>query len=162
VKIASPLGALVVTRATVSDAPAVRALRDELARWMVQRGIRQWSPGEMPDEWIEVCIAFGSVYLVSHDDRLIGSVTIVWDDPLIWGKQPEPAGYIHMLMVDRDVAGHGIVRSILGVGRGFDRRNGSAPRATRLRARQPAVARATRTRLSVHRDQDVSRPRMGR
>jgi hypothetical protein len=41
VKIPSPLGALVVTRAKVSDAPVVRALRDELARWMVQRGIRQ-------------------------------------------------------------------------------------------------------------------------
>ena len=111
--IASPLGALVVTQATISDAPVVRALRDALAGWMVTRGIRQWKPGDMPDEWIEVCIAFGAVYLVSHDDGLVGSVTIVWDDPLIWGKRPEPAGYIHMLMVDRDFAGHGIGRSIL-------------------------------------------------
>ena len=111
--IASPLGELVVTRATVSDAPAVRALRDELARWMAQRGIRQWSPGDMPEEWIEVCITFGAVYLVRHDDRLVGSVTIVENDPLIWGKRPDPAGYIHMLMVDRGVAGHGIGRLIL-------------------------------------------------
>ena len=67
----------------------------------------------MPDEWIEVCIAFGAVYLVSHDDRLVGSVTVVWDDPLIWGERPESAGYIHMLMVDRGFGGHGIGRSIL-------------------------------------------------
>ena len=39
-KIASPLGALVVTQATGSDAPVVGALRDELARWMQERGIR--------------------------------------------------------------------------------------------------------------------------
>jgi protein-tyrosine phosphatase len=43
----------------------------------------------------------------------VGSVTIVWDDPLIWGAQPEAAGYIHMLMVDRAAGGHGIGRSIL-------------------------------------------------
>jgi GNAT superfamily N-acetyltransferase len=113
VKIASPLGALVVTRATVSDARVVRALRDRLASWMTQRGIRQWSPGDLPDEWLEVCIAFGEVYLVLHDDRLVGSVTVVWEDPLIWGKRPEAAGYVHMLMVDRDFAGHGIGRLIL-------------------------------------------------
>jgi protein-tyrosine phosphatase len=113
VTIASPLGPLVVTQATVAEARAVRALRDELANWMLRRGIRQWSPGEMPEEWIEVCIAFGAVYLVAHDDRLVGSVTVVWDDPLIWGERPESAGYIHMLMVDRGFGGHGIGRSIL-------------------------------------------------
>jgi len=113
VKLASPIGELVVTRATASDAPAVRALRDELASWMLQRGIRQWSPGDLPAQWIEVGIGFGEVSLVSHDDRLVGSVTVVWDDPLIWGEQPESAGYIHMLMVDRAFGGHGIGRLIL-------------------------------------------------
>jgi GNAT superfamily N-acetyltransferase len=109
----SPLGALAVARATLADAPLVGALRDELASWMLQRGIRQWSPGEMPLDWIEVCIAFGEVYLVSRDERLVGSVTVVWADPLIWGERTESAGYIHMLMVDRAFAGHGIGRSIL-------------------------------------------------
>ncbi len=112
-KIASPLGALVATRATLADAPVVGALRDGLARWMLRCGIRQWSPGELPVAWIEVGIAFGETYLVSHDQQLVGSVTIVWDDPLIWGERPEPAGYIHMLMVDRAFRGHGIGRSIL-------------------------------------------------
>jgi protein-tyrosine phosphatase len=113
VKLASPIGELVVTRATASDAPVVRALRDELASWMLQRGIRQWNPGDLSAKWIAVCIGFGVVSLVSHDDRLVGSVTVVWDDPLIWGEQSEPAGYIHMLMVDRAFGGHGIGRLIL-------------------------------------------------
>jgi protein-tyrosine phosphatase len=113
VNLDSQLGALTVERATIADAPVVGALRDELASWMLQHGIRQWSPGEMPLDWIEVCIAFGEVYLVSHDQQLVGSVTVVWHDPLIWGERPEPAGYIHMLMVDRAFAGHGIGRSIL-------------------------------------------------
>ena len=109
----SQLGALTVEQATLADAPVVGALRDELATWMLQHGIQQWSPGEMPLDWIEVCIANGWVYLVSRDEQLAGSVTVVWRDPLIWGERPEPAGYIHMLMVDRAFGGHGVGRSIL-------------------------------------------------
>jgi hypothetical protein len=108
VNLDSQLGALAVERATLADAPVVGALRDEVATWMLQRGIRQWSPGEMPLDWIEVCIAFGEVYLVSHDQQLVGSVTVVWHDPLIWGRRPEPAGYIHMLMV-AEAAGYAFV-----------------------------------------------------
>jgi GNAT superfamily N-acetyltransferase len=107
------VGALTVERATLADVPAVGALRDELATWMLHHGIRQWSPGEMPLDWIEVCVAFGEVYLVSRHHELVGSVTVVWADPLIWGERTEPAGYVHMLMVDRTFAGHGIGRSIL-------------------------------------------------
>lgn len=113
VTIESPVGALSISRATVDHAPGVRALRNDLARWMRRQGIRQWRPGEVSVEWIELCIAFGLVHVISHDERVIGSVTIVWDDPLIWGERPEPAGYIHMLMLDRLFAGHGIGRSIL-------------------------------------------------
>ena len=111
--IESPFGALAVVRATVEHAPAVRALRDDLAEWMLQRGIRQWRPDQLPLKWIERWVALGAVYLVWHEDRLIGSVTIVWDDPIVWGDQAEPAGYIHMLMVDRHFGGHGIGRSLL-------------------------------------------------
>jgi hypothetical protein len=40
------LGALAVVRATRDQALAVRDLRDDLATWMIQRGIQQWRPGE--------------------------------------------------------------------------------------------------------------------
>jgi ribosomal protein S18 acetylase RimI-like enzyme len=80
---------------------------------MMERGIEQWRPGELPMEWIQTCVAEGWVYVVPRAKELIASVTIVWDDPLMWGEQPEPAGYIHMLIVDREFAGHGIGRSLL-------------------------------------------------
>lgn len=31
----------------------------------------------------------------------------------MWGEMAEPAGYVHMLMVDRNLAGHGIGRAML-------------------------------------------------
>jgi GNAT superfamily N-acetyltransferase len=108
-----PIGTLSIVRATVEDAGRVQALRDDSARWLQERGVEQWQPGELPLDWIEIAIATGSVFLVSRGDHLVGSVTIMGNDPLVWGEQAEPAGYMHLLMVDRAYNGHGIGRALL-------------------------------------------------
>lgn len=55
----SPLGELAVIPATVDHARSVLALRDDLAKWMRARGIKQWRPGELPLEWIQWCMPKG-------------------------------------------------------------------------------------------------------
>jgi GNAT superfamily N-acetyltransferase len=80
---------------------------------MMERGIQQWRPGDLPLSWIETCASAGWIYVAHHEQRMVGSVTIVWHDPLMWGEVSEPAGYVHMLMVDRSFAGYGIGRSLL-------------------------------------------------
>ncbi|MGH8986711.1 MAG: GNAT family N-acetyltransferase [Acidimicrobiia bacterium] len=120
------LGELTVVHATVDQSGAVRELRDDLAIWMIERGIEQWRPGDLPLEWVQECVSQGWVYVVLRDDELIGSVTVVWDDPLVWGEQQEPAGYIHMLMVDRQFAGRGIGRAVLGWAERSVQRSGGA------------------------------------
>jgi GNAT superfamily N-acetyltransferase len=109
----TPLGELAVIRATGERATSVLELRGDLAKWMLEHDVAQWRPGELPLEWIQTCVSEGWVYVVPLGERVIASVTVVWDDPLMWRELPEPAGYIHMLMVDRDFAGHGIGRSLL-------------------------------------------------
>jgi ribosomal protein S18 acetylase RimI-like enzyme len=109
----SPLGDLSVVPATLDQAASVLRLRDDLARWMLEHDIEQWRPGELPLGWIQECISHGWVYVMCRGDKLVSSVTIVWDDPLMWGERPEPAGYIHMLLVDRHFAGHHIGRWLL-------------------------------------------------
>lgn len=43
--------------AAVDDAEALVALRDGIARWLLERGVDQWLPGEFPQQrmrsWIE-------------------------------------------------------------------------------------------------------------
>src|SRR6266511_3455615 len=107
-------GLLPIRVAVGDEAAAVLQLRDELAAWMVQRRIDLWQPGEMPLAWVEQSIAHGWVHTMWKQDHLVGSVTVAWEDPLIWGESETPAGYIHMLMVDRAYAGNGVGRSILG------------------------------------------------
>jgi protein-tyrosine phosphatase len=107
-------GPLSISVATADQGQAVLRLRDELATWVVQRGIDQWHPGEMPLAWLELCIAHGWVHTAWAQQELVASVTVTWEDPFIWGESETPAGYIHMLMVDRAYAGNGVGRSILG------------------------------------------------
>jgi protein-tyrosine phosphatase len=107
------IGECDVVVAMPGDGPVVLELRDRLAGYLLDHGVRQWNPGELPLDRIEDSVAIGSVYLVCRGSRLIGSVTITPDDPLIWGRADRRCGYIHMLMVDRAFAGRGIGRCVL-------------------------------------------------
>ena len=107
------LGDFAVVQATNDQARSVLELRDDLATWMLDHDVEQWRPGELTLEWIQTCVSEGWIYVVPHDQRVIASVTIVWNDPSMWGDLSDPAGYIHMLMVNRDFAGHRIGRALL-------------------------------------------------
>ncbi len=48
-----------------------------------------------------------------HEGTTVGSVTVVWADPFIWGDRAERAGYVHMLMVGRAYAHVGLGRGLL-------------------------------------------------
>jgi ribosomal protein S18 acetylase RimI-like enzyme len=111
--LATSIGECDVVVAMPGDGSAVLELRDRLARYLLDHGVQQWNPGELPSDRIEDSVAMGSVYLVRRRSHLIASVTITPEDPLIWGERTDVAGYIHMLMVDRAFAGRGIGRCVL-------------------------------------------------
>ncbi|MDF0528854.1 GNAT family N-acetyltransferase [Tsukamurella sp. 8F] len=82
------------------DAPDIVNLRDRIARWMVDRGIRQWSPGEYPIATAADEAARGE-WFVARDEAgcLAATVRLIWSDPRFWGDADAPAGYVHGLMV---------------------------------------------------------------
>lgn len=75
------LGDFAVVQATNDQARSVLELRDDLATWMLDHDVEQWRPGELTLEWIQTCVSEGWIYVVPHDQRVIASVTIVWNDP---------------------------------------------------------------------------------
>jgi GNAT superfamily N-acetyltransferase len=99
-------GEFTVAEATDSDTNALLSLRDAAARSLLARGIDQWQPGEIPYSWERGDEYF--VFVLWHREDRVGTVTILWDDPVIWGEQPAPAGYIHNLIVARPFGGQGL------------------------------------------------------
>lgn len=100
--------------ASVEDVDTVLSLRDEAATWMVEHGINQWSPGELPRGMIEDRVAEGSVFLVrARYGKPVGTVTVLWSDELIWGQRPPDAAYVHMLVVAEGLRGTGLGPALL-------------------------------------------------
>lgn len=107
-------GDLRIAPATVQDVPHLLRLYDQCARWLLNRGISQWRPGDLPPSWATDFVSQGETMLVMAGDELAASVTVTWDDPLAWPDAPAGgAGYVHKLMVDRRWAGQGLGRRLL-------------------------------------------------
>jgi hypothetical protein len=84
-----------------TDAPALARLRDDAARWLRERGIEQWTPGDLPQERIAEQAAAGEWYWIGGDDPL-GAVRVLRRDPDFWAEQPDrPALYVHGLVASR-------------------------------------------------------------
>ncbi len=100
--------------ATEADSVALVRLRDEAARWMLRRGVTgQWQPGELDEDHFRRVMARGEVWLAQAGERIAGAWELWWEDEAAWGPQPPVAGYVHRLMVDREVAAPGTGRLLL-------------------------------------------------
>jgi protein-tyrosine phosphatase len=108
------IGPCTVSPATEQDIQAVVRLRDDAARWLVDRGVEQWTPGE-PVSHFEQRVALESTRLLRSEQELIGTVTILWSDPETWGSPGDDgrAGYIHGFIVDRRFLGKGVGQPLL-------------------------------------------------
>lgn len=103
-----------VRRAVPADAAAVVALRDEAARWLLDRGIRQWLPGEVGPEDVIGWLSGGRLYVAEVDGRLAGAVRLAWSDPEVWPDDDEPAAYVQALVSARAPGARGVGRLLLG------------------------------------------------
>jgi GNAT superfamily N-acetyltransferase len=102
-----------VRPAAADDAERLHALRETSARWLTDRGIRQWEPGEVSLATVRAQAAAGEWFLDREDGQLRAALRFLWSDPEIWGADAGRAGYVHGLMVDRAYAGVGLGAALL-------------------------------------------------
>jgi protein-tyrosine phosphatase len=116
--------------AVAEDAPDLHALREAAARWLLDRGIDQWRPGEIGLATFSAQTAAGEWFV----DRLEGSIRaalrFLWADPQFWGPRPDDAGYVHGLMIRRRHAGEGLGAAALRWAEERARRSGFPPART--------------------------------
>jgi GNAT superfamily N-acetyltransferase len=98
--------------ASVDDVDEILRLRQQVAAWLASRDIDLWQSPLPPDRltsWIEK----DDVLVHRLDGRIIGTAAILDRDPDLWGDDPTPAAYVHLLMVDRSYAGQNFGGRIL-------------------------------------------------
>lgn len=103
----------VLQLAQEADAECLFALREAAARWQVGHGIVQWSPGEVGLEEFHAQVRAGEWLVLREWDAVRAACRLLWSDPVVWGDQPEDAGYVHGLVIDRAAAGAGLGRRVL-------------------------------------------------
>lgn len=100
-------------QADASDAAVLLQLRDDAARWLHERGIKQWAPGDVSLAQLAAQAGSGEWYLLRGEEPL-AAVRLLRDDPLFWEEQAErPALYVHGLVTSRTAppgTGAGLLR----------------------------------------------------
>lgn len=96
---------VVFQRAGMDRVDEVLSVLDEAAGWLNARGISQW-PAHFEAAWVEEAISRGETWLVTIEDKVAGTVSLDWADPL-WADADGAAGYVHRMAVRRWAAGLG-------------------------------------------------------
>lgn len=120
-----PPTAIQVRTAGAAERPLVLEILDDAARRMAGYGNVHGWPVPFPSGMIDALLAEGVVHLVDRaDGSTVGTVTLLWEDPKIWGPQPPVAGYVHRLAVRTAHAGAGYGPAILAWAEAEVRRRG--------------------------------------
>nr|WP_279672371.1 GNAT family N-acetyltransferase [Flexivirga meconopsidis] len=77
-----------------------------MADWLLDRGVEQWHPDDVPLKDIRAQVAAGEWFvLTGADDTIVATVRYLHRDDDVWPGDETPAAYLHGLMVDRSHAG---------------------------------------------------------
>jgi protein-tyrosine phosphatase len=152
-------GDLEVRAATLDDLVVILDLLAQGARHARSQGIDQW-PERFPEELIVAGISCGEVFLAVMDGVALGTLSLIWSDPVFWGQDDGQAGYVHRLAVDAEHRGTGLGRRLL------DWAQVQVGRAERSLLRLDCIAQNTRLRTWYetigfvhHGDREVPGPR---
>ena len=98
--------------ALAHDVPAVVALYDAAARWLLAKGIAQWRPGDRPPAYFADAAAAGRLLVWRESGAVRGAVVVSSSDRR-WESTPPGTRYLHALVIDRARAGTGLGRRIV-------------------------------------------------
>ncbi len=101
-----------IERAGDGDVGAVLGLLNDAARWLRQKGVRQWDPGQWDRDRLQGAVARGETYLAHDGEVLVGTVNVSTEDARTW-PEAGAAIYLHRLAVARAAHGRGIGAQLL-------------------------------------------------
>jgi ribosomal protein S18 acetylase RimI-like enzyme len=110
-------GRLTISRAGSADYDIVMPILREAADWLTGRGNPQWQHWYMDigEDLLRERLQHHEVYLFRLDDIPVGTLTIQWSDPDVWGERGVDglAGYIHGISIARSVGGNRVGQRML-------------------------------------------------
>jgi ribosomal protein S18 acetylase RimI-like enzyme len=112
-KLLTAFGEIEVLQAQPADFEDVMVILEEASQWLLSKGINQWPAGAFPKTYVANSIERGEFYLARRSGQAAGTIKLQWSDKMIWGDQPEDAGYVHHLAIRRAFAGYQLGQQLL-------------------------------------------------
>jgi ribosomal protein S18 acetylase RimI-like enzyme len=97
-----------VRKAEKSDTNHLLALLEEARKYKVSLGDLAWGDYPYTESDIELRLKVGGYYVVELNNKIIGSIELIWNDQRNWGNMGEDnkAGYIHGLLIGDEYRGN--------------------------------------------------------
>lgn len=108
-----------IRRATIKDKTDIINILQAAARWLQNKGIKQWEflLAGNEDSAMEVEILAGNTYIAEIEGQIAGTFIASCEqnewDVLMWGEKDDAAWYIHRLAVHQNYRGKQIGRQLL-------------------------------------------------
>jgi RimJ/RimL family protein N-acetyltransferase len=101
-----------------NDFSLVLGLLKEAALRLQRKGLDQWQnwlePSGEDKSWIQEGFDAKEFFLIINElNQVLGTVRVMSEDLLYWGKQEEQGLYIHSLTVSEKYAGQGIGQAVI-------------------------------------------------
>jgi protein-tyrosine phosphatase len=110
----APFGGARFRRATPDELPQILALLTEGAARNRSAGSEHGWPVPFPAELVTPSLTQGCVYFIQDTERtVLGTLTLLWEDPRVWGPRPPDAGYVHRLAIRPQFSGRDLGRHAL-------------------------------------------------
>ena len=89
------------------DVPRIQAMLSAAFHRVAALGYQQWWD-PFPIETIQDSVRRSETYVVIEGGTMVGTLALLWDDPIYWGERPPDSGYLHRLCTDAEVARPGL------------------------------------------------------
>jgi GNAT superfamily N-acetyltransferase len=104
-----------IRQATRDDAPAVRVILTDAAKWVEQLdGTTMWVEDELGEDRIASEVHAGLFFIAECDGDIAGAMKFQLQDPLFWPDLvTDDSAFVHRLAVRRNYAGRGVSTALL-------------------------------------------------
>lgn len=105
--------ALSVDLAKPDDAQQLAEILNQSAQYKLAHGDDAWASVPFTVEELNKHISKGNTYTARLGDTIVGTLMLLWEDEMVWGKQPPDAAYVHLLAVKDGHHGHNLGGQLL-------------------------------------------------
>ena len=103
-----------IRQAGVAEAPAVAAVLQEAAQWLVDGGRTLWTAAHVSDERVLADVSAGLFYADHRNGEIVGVNKFELEDAYFWPEiERGTSAFVHKLAVRRQWAGQGISTGLL-------------------------------------------------